>query len=614
MKHEEPGPGAPAAHDLAHGLATHVAAWARELGAAGECLPVLRHAVSRLSLSGAEGHVCMPLEEVAGPGSTVARMRTLLLESGVVGTSDDVARPLILDSDDRLYLRRHYDLERRLAAALLRRAAASPPTAHDEHVVARLATLFPPASARSGAQGPDWQKLAVALALQGSLTVISGGPGTGKTTTVTALLACLLEAQPDLRIVLAAPTGKAAARMLEALRMRAAALPEQVRDRLPHESFTIHRLLGVTPQAGRFRHHPGDPVPLDVLVIDEASMLDLALATRLIEALPPHARLILLGDKDQLAAVEAGAVFAEICADPSLSASCRSRLAGLCGIPASAIAPPAPRRDTPLSDSVVWLVDSYRFSAESGIGRLAAGINAGEGEAVLAWLGEDEDATVAWMQDAGVAPCDAVWQRMEDGYAGYVDAVAQFAGDPAPVFAAFDRFRILCAVRDGVRGVDAVNQRLSRVLRHAMAHPHDPGGGSAWYPGRPVIVLRNDYLMHLYNGDIGICLPDAQGGLRVFFPDRTQAWRTLAPLRLPSHDTAFAMTVHKSQGSEFDRVLLLLPAQPARVMTRELLYTAVTRAARAVAIAGREAVFVAACETPTRRNSGLIERMFDAAS
>jgi exodeoxyribonuclease V alpha subunit len=256
--------------------------------------------------------------------------------------------PLLLDGDGRLYLHRYFAYERRLAEDLRRRARRRPTVAGDA-LRGQLDELFAANAERLGDR-PDWQKLAAALAWRGCLTIISGGPGTGKTTTVVALLACLLGENPGLRIALAAPTGKAAARMLEALRQRAGSLAPELQALLPRESHTLHRLLGVTPEAGRFRHHAGNPLPIDALVVDEASMLDLALACRLCEAVPPAARLILLGDKDQLAAVEAGAVFAEISADPTLSSGLRRRTrradrdAAIADRPAARPQPDAARR------------------------------------------------------------------------------------------------------------------------------------------------------------------------------------------------------------------------------------------------------------------------------
>jgi len=599
------------AADLAHGFAEHALGWARAAGAPAASLAALREAALRLSFAIAEGHVCVDLAaaaEDATQAMPVAALRVQLLASGVVGRPDaDAPRPLVLDDGDRLYLRRHYQWERRLAAALVGRTAPAAATDVPAEVAALLDRLFP--SRPAADPRPDWQKLAAALALDNRLTVVSGGPGTGKTTTVAALLACLLTLQPGARIALAAPTGKAAARMLDALRARAASLPAALQARLPQSAFTIHRLLGVTPQAGRFRHHAGNPLAIDVLVVDEASMLDLGLATRLFDALPADARVILLGDKDQLAAVEAGAVFAELSADPSLPLGRIAHLAALTRTPPDAIAAPPARAPTPLAGHVVWFSESHRFAADSGIGRLAAGINAGAGEATLAWMRAGADASVAWIDDAGPAPSEAVWARLDAGYAPYLEALRAFDGDPAPVFAAFERFRVLCAVHDTPRGLDAMNTRLARQLRAALAHPRDPGGSAPWYPGRPLIVLKNDYLLRLFNGDVGICLPDAAGELRAVFPAEGGGWRAIAPLRLPQHDSAFAMTVHKSQGSEFAGVVVVLPATAVRVVTRELLYTAVTRAAHAVAVAGSGAMFAAACANPTRRESGLIARM-----
>jgi exodeoxyribonuclease V alpha subunit len=409
--------------------------------------------------------------------------------------------------------------------------------------------------------------------------------------------------------------------MTDAIRQRAQHLPDALRERMPAESSTVHRLLGVTPNG--FTHDAAHPLAVDALVVDEASMLDLALATRLLEAVPPAARIILLGDKDQLAAVESGAVFAELSVDPTLTPTCVRDLAALTGTPAAAIAPPPPARPSALQDSAVWFTQTYRFSVDSGVGRLAHYVNSGQARAAADWLREGIDADVRWLDASSPVEHASVDERalaaMEAGYAPWRDALAADARDVAAITEAFGRFRVLCAVRDGPRGVTALNAAMTRRFRAALAPTGLPGAGPAlegpgvspWFAGRPVLVLANDYVLRLFNGDIGIALPDADGDLLVHFPDATApgGFRAIAPVRLPRHETAFAMTVHKSQGSEFDGVLVMLPQQRSRVLTRELLYTAITRARRGVALVADAAVLEHAIATPTSRHSGLLARL-----
>ncbi len=596
---------------LADGFADRIRRWSHDTGAPEHAARVAQRAAFVVSMATLDGNVCTDLSDIAvalSDGSDTETVRLRLLESGVTGQPELCgAMPLILDKDGRLYLHRYFDYECRLARSLARRHALPAAPAIPASLSARLTSLFTADRAAPG-DAADWQQIAVAMALLGRVTIISGGPGTGKTTTVVSLLACLLEQDPECRIALAAPTGKAAARMTEAVRLRASHLPPEIQARLPGESYTIHRLLGVTSGDGGFRHHAGNRLAIDALVVDEASMLDLALATRLIEAVPDDARIILLGDKDQLAAVESGAVFAELSADPSLSASRIDQVASLCAIPGTAIQTPGPVASGGLRDQVVWLTRNFRFASDSGIGQLAADINSGDSGGAIARLATDASGSLEWLDDSGTAPRDESAETILAGYAGYLEVLRTDDKNPAAAMDAFGRFRCLCAVHNGARGVEAINRFVSRHFRATLMHPLDPGEHSEWYPGRPVMVLRNDYVLKLFNGDIGIVMPDASGALMVFFPEGDAGFRALAPVRLPAHETAFAMTVHKSQGSEFDRVLVLLPEDHNPVLTRELVYTAVTRARLRVTLVSSATVLETAIQTPTRRRSGLAAR------
>ncbi|WP_054774690.1 exodeoxyribonuclease V subunit alpha [Methylogaea oryzae] len=340
-------------------------------------------------------------------------------------------------------------------------------------------------------------------------------------------------------------------------------------------------------------------MPLDVLVVDEASMIDLALMAKLLDALPPGCRLILLGDKDQLASVEAGSVFGDICAGGRYSDGFLALLREAGAPVAAAGEGPA---SSPLSDSILLLRHSHRFAADSGIGALARLFNDGQAEPALALLARGENG-IAWQQGRFAQLKDDLLRRMEEGYAGYFDAVRQ--GDAAAALAAFNRFRALTAHREGDGGAE----NLNRLLEERLKQRRNLNYRTVWYPGRAVMISRNDYNLRLFNGDIGIALEDG-GQLRVFFEDGEGRVRGLAPGRLPEHQPVYAMTVHKSQGSEFDEVLLALPDQASPVLNRPLAYTAVTRAKQRAEIWGTAEALTRALAALPARASGLRERLW----
>ena len=595
----------------------------------------------------------LPGEVLAG--LTLSQWQAALKYPGLVASGPGNT-PLVL-AGSRLYLRRYWQYEQDVRTGIHQRVQRSgdwQASLPDEELRRTLDVLFPAASAAKFTN--NWQKLACALAARSAFSIITGGPGTGKTTTVVKLLALLQAlalARPaarPLRIRLAAPTGKAAARLNESISGAVAQLPlaelnqgKAVRAAIPTTVSTLHRLLGSRPDTRHFRHHAGNPLAVDVLVIDEASMVDLEMMTTVIAALPGSARLILLGDKDQLASVEAGAVLGELCQRAADGHYTPATCQWLETVTGETIDPCfIDEAGTALDQSVVMLRDSFRFSDKSGIGKLAKAVNKGDSDAVrqlwnasysdlarLPLTGNDNTSFRALVIDgyAESIPTATPASTSENGpicfgYRHYLETLQQAQPEPDATPAAFDewarktlqahdQFQILSALRKGPWGVEGLNQRIALLLLEAGLIPASDG----WYLGRPVLVTRNDYGLGLMNGDIGITLrrPNADGqnwNLRVAFPagDGTHGIKWVLPSRLQAVETVYALTVHKSQGSEFTHAVLVLPDSLNPILTRELIYTGITRAKTRLTLAhaGSVKVLDQAIARRVLRMSGLM--------
>ncbi|MBU0485658.1 MAG: exodeoxyribonuclease V subunit alpha [Proteobacteria bacterium] len=568
-----------------------------------------RLAVSLLSRQTSQGHVCINLEVLAGTylvGENGVEVQCPRLDewlfdlecSGVVGAEGDFC-PLVVDNGSRLYLHRYWEYERDVADFMLSRTRDIKTGPVLPQVSHEFRNLFP----AQEESFPDWQAIAALAAVRKSFCVIAGGPGTGKTTTVAKILALIVEqaAGKPLRIALAAPTGKAASRLQESIRQtkNKYCFKEEVAVLIPEHAFTIHRLLGAVSGSPYFRHDQSHPLPFDVLVVDEASMIDLPLMAKLVNAIPCECRLILLGDRNQLSSVEPGSVFGDICVAEDLQLFSESFARDVKVMNGMIIPGDSAVSPSDVNDSLVELKHSFRFGATSGIALISEAVQAGDVDTVVGVLQGDEYPDVTWREVAGR-------QQLRAAISDRCRSMVL----PEKISESWDflrRSQVLCALRRGAFGAVSINMMMEGDLLSRRE-----GKTSAdFYQGLPLMVTENDYNLRLYNGDVGMVLADEDSGgdLRVFFPGEQGGVRKFSPSVLPGYEKVFAMTVHKSQGSEFDEVLLVLPEKMSLVVTRELIYTALTRARKKVEFWGSLDVLIAGVSRCVSRESGLGVRL-----
>jgi exodeoxyribonuclease V alpha subunit len=580
-------------------------------------IPVLKPYAYLLSKKISEGHICLHLDKLTEAETELPDYCTNMVTGSaplknvpLVATNATDKEPFVL-YQDRLYLQRYFHYETIFLHRIHQFLESEKASLEERTVILNkqkefILSLFDTNDVVDENAPADWQLAAAVNGVLNNFTIITGGPGTGKTTTVAKILAILFNIDPALKVALAAPTGKAAARMAESLRNTKlpvnAALMEELQRLSPS---TIHRLLKTIKDSPYFRHNAENPLNYDVVIVDESSMIDIALFAKLLDAIGPDTRLILLGDKDQLASVEAGSLFGDLCqAQEQLNLFTADRIKLINSfitdqrrhIPDSQISEDATH---PLFQHLVELRRSHRFTGHKGIGKFSKAIIRNERSVLEEFLQPGHDEQVVIDTDYSTA-------LFHNFVAGYEDFIKE--KDTISALHKLNNLRVLCAVREGEQGLYAINKIIEKYLYDKKLIRIN----AEFYENRPIILTRNYYEHNLFNGDTGIIRPDEKGVLMAWFEDSTGALKAVLPGYLTEAQTVFAMTIHKSQGSEFNKVLVILPVTAnVAILTRELVYTAVTRARTMVYLQSSAEVLLQAAERSVERASGIANRFIE---
>lgn len=564
-----------------------------------------------LSKKLSEGHICLKLDDLEKEKAELYdNWRELLddterlAKEDIVTTDPDGYEPFVL-YNRRLYLHRYFQYESRILKRILA-FISHENSSKAERIFAlnqRREFVLDLFSEKELSEArPNWQLAAAVSAVLQNFTIITGGPGTGKTTTVAKVLALLHSINKSLRVALAAPTGKAAARMAESLKKAKLIGSADLNAFFQGlEPSTIHRLLGFIPDSPFFKHHRDNPLNFDVIIVDESSMIDVALFAKLLDAIGPNTRLILLGDKDQLSSVEAGSLFGDLCLaqeqlnvfDPERLELINSFADELERVPSSF----SGQLSHPLAQHVIELKFSRRFRDDEGIGKFSKAIIKNDALVIKDFIHQERDEHVA----VDTQYSDALFSE-------FIRTYERFIREPDTSLALkyLNDLRVLCAMREGPHGLYAMNLKIEKYLEGLGLIKVD----REFYHHRPIIVTSNNYNLGLFNGDIGLIRPDENGVLYAWFEDKDGEVKAYSPGFITNCETVFAMTIHKSQGSEFTKVLVVLPDDSnSSILTRELLYTGITRARNFVLLQGSEEVIVRACDRFVERASGIVERL-----